>query len=76
MFLKRFFFISVFFFISFASSASEKEKILLQLNNLSSLEFTFEQFINEIWYQEFFMSNAAEPRVIHYKTLDIHMGNY
>ena len=47
MFLKRFFFISVFFFISFTSSASEKEKILLQLNNLSSLEFAFEQFINE-----------------------------
>ena len=45
--LKRFFLISAFFFISFNSSASEKEQILLQLNNLNSLEFTFEQFINE-----------------------------
>ena len=28
-------------------SANEKDKIITQLNNLDSLEFTFEQFINE-----------------------------
>ena len=37
----------VFLVISTSLSASEKEKIISQLNNLNSLEFTFDQLINE-----------------------------
>ena len=30
-----------------------------------------EKFIGEIWYPEFFLANAENPRVTHYKTLDV-----
>ena len=48
MFFKSFFFIFAFFFFSFSIlSANEKNQIITQLNNLDSLEFTFNQIINE-----------------------------
>ena len=42
-------FILVLFFILFSSklSANQKDQIINQLNNLDSLEFTFDQFVNE-----------------------------
>ena len=46
-FFKEIFLILVFLVISTNLSASEKEKIISQLNNLNSLEFTFDQLINE-----------------------------
>ena len=30
-----------------------------------------EKFMDEIWYPEFFVANAENPRVTHYKTLDV-----
>ena len=41
--------ISIFIFIFFITnlSANERNKIIIQLNNLNSLEFTFNQLINE-----------------------------
>jgi len=45
--LQRFFLVLLFVSLSFNLSANEKDKILYQLNNLNSLEFTFEQLINE-----------------------------
>ena len=47
MFLKRFLLIVTFIFFSLNSSANEKDRIVAQLNNLNSLEFTFDQLINE-----------------------------
>jgi len=48
LFFKSFFFIFAFFFFSFSIlSANEKNQIITQLNNLDSLEFTFNQIINE-----------------------------
>ena len=48
MFFKNFFFIFAFVFFSFSIlSANEKNQIITQLNNLDSLEFTFNQIINE-----------------------------
>jgi len=44
---KRFFFISILILFSFNSLANEKNQILSQLNNLNSLEFTFNQLVNE-----------------------------
>ncbi|MDA8822600.1 hypothetical protein N9N34_02600, partial [Candidatus Pelagibacter bacterium] len=41
------FLITSFFLFSFNLYANEKSKILSQLENLNSLEFTFNQFINE-----------------------------
>ena len=41
------FFTSVFILVSANLSANEKSKIIAQLNNLNSLEFTFNQLINE-----------------------------
>ena len=29
------------------------------------------EYLHEIWYPEFFVSNAETPRTIHYKTLDV-----
>tara|TARA_B100001093_G_scaffold514897_1_gene589998 strand:+ start:1280 stop:1834 length:555 start_codon:yes stop_codon:yes gene_type:complete len=40
--------ILVFIFFSFNLFASEKNKIIEQLNNLNSLEFTFNQLINDV----------------------------
>ena len=47
MFLKRFFLIISLIFFSLNSSANEKDQIIAQLNSLNSLEFTFDQIINE-----------------------------
>ena len=47
MFLKRFLLTVTFIFFSLNSSANEKDRIVAQLNNLNSLEFTFDQLINE-----------------------------
>ena len=42
------FLILLFYFIFFTNlSANEKNQIISQLNNLNSLEFTFNQLINE-----------------------------
>ena len=47
MFLKRFLLTVTFIFFSLNSSANEKDRIVAQLNSLNSLEFTFDQLINE-----------------------------
>ncbi len=47
MLLKIIFFILILITFSFHSTANEKNQIISQLDNLNSLEFTFEQFINE-----------------------------
>ena len=44
---KKIFLTSVFILISTNISANEKSQIITQLNNLNSLEFTFDQLINE-----------------------------
>ncbi len=47
MFLKRFFLITSLIFLSLNSFANEKDQIVVKLNSLNSLEFTFDQIINE-----------------------------
>ena len=47
MFFKNAVIVLVFFFSSINLSANEKDQIINQLNNLNSLEFTFNQMINE-----------------------------
>ncbi len=46
-FFKKIFFISVFILLSANLAANEKNRIVTQLKSLSSLEFKFEQLINE-----------------------------
>ena len=46
-FLRKVFLTLLFISFSFNLSASEKDQILTQLNNLNSLEFTFDQLVNE-----------------------------
>ena len=46
-FFKKKFLISFFLLITTGLLANEKEQIIAQLNNLNSLEFTFDQMINE-----------------------------
>ena len=46
MFFKKILLIILFFFFTLDLSANEKKQILIQLNNINSLEFTFEQLIN------------------------------
>ena len=46
-FFRKIFLVSVFLLILTNLSANEKDKIISQLNNLNSLEFTFDQMINE-----------------------------
>ena len=46
-FFKKTFLISFFLSITTSLFASEKDQIVAQLNSLSSLEFTFDQSINE-----------------------------
>ena len=46
-FFKKIFLISFFLFITTSLLANEKNQIIAQLNSLNSLEFTFEQLINE-----------------------------
>ena len=47
MFFKKFFLVLLFISFTFNLSANEKDKIVTQLNNLNSLEFTFNQLVNE-----------------------------
>ena len=47
MFFRKFFLVLLFVSCSFNLFANEKDKILHQLHNLNSLEFTFDQLINE-----------------------------
>jgi len=47
LFFKKFFLVLLFISFSFNLSANEKDKIVTQLNNLNSLEFTFNQLVNE-----------------------------
>ena len=46
-FLRKVFLVLLFISFSFNLSASEKDQILNQLKNLNSLEFTFDQLVNE-----------------------------
>ena len=46
-FFKKIFFAFFFLIISTSLSANEKDQIISQLNSLNSLEFTFDQLINE-----------------------------
>ncbi|WP_075534211.1 LolA family protein [Candidatus Pelagibacter communis] len=46
-FFKKIFSLSFFLLITTSLLANEKDQIVTQLNNLSSLEFTFDQLINE-----------------------------
>ena len=46
-FFKKTFFISFFLLITTSLLANEKNQIIAQLNSLNSLEFTFDQLINE-----------------------------
>ena len=46
-FFKKIFLISFFLLIPSSLLANEKDQIIAQLNNLNSLEFTFDQLINE-----------------------------
>ena len=47
MFFRKVFLITLFVSFSFNLSADEKRQIVTQLNNLNSLEFTFNQLVNE-----------------------------
>ena len=47
MFFRKFILILLFISFSFNLSANQKDQIITQLNNLDSLEFTFDQLVNE-----------------------------
>ena len=47
MVFKKYFIVIVFILVSFKLFASEKDQIIAQFNDLNSLEFTFNQIINE-----------------------------
>jgi len=47
LFFRTSFLVLLFVSFCFSLSASQKEQILTQLNNLNSLEFTFDQLVNE-----------------------------
>ena len=47
MFARKFFLVLLFISFSFNLSANQKDQIITQLNNLNSLEFTFDQLVNE-----------------------------
>jgi len=47
LFVRKFFLILLFTSFSFSLSANQKNQIINQLNNLNSLEFTFDQLVNE-----------------------------
>lgn len=35
-----------------------------------------DEYLHQIWYPEFFVSNAENPRTVHYKTLDVLDGKF
>jgi len=47
LFSRKFFLVLLFISFSFSLSANQKDQIVTQLNNLNSLEFTFDQLVNE-----------------------------
>ena len=47
MFFRKFFLVLLLISFSFSLSANQKDQIVTQLNNLNSLEFTFDQLVNE-----------------------------
>ena len=47
MVVKKFILVLFFILFSFKLSANQKDQIINQLNNLDSLEFAFDQFVNE-----------------------------
>jgi len=47
LFFRKFFLVLLFISFSFSLSANQKDQIITQLNNLNSLEFTFDQLVNE-----------------------------
>jgi len=47
LFFRKFFLFLLFISFSFSLSANQKDQIITQLNNLNSLEFTFDQLVNE-----------------------------
>ena len=47
MFVKKFILVLFFILFSFKLSANQKDQIINQLNNLDSLEFAFDQFVNK-----------------------------
>tara|TARA_B100001029_G_scaffold7992_1_gene5597 strand:+ start:219 stop:773 length:555 start_codon:yes stop_codon:yes gene_type:complete len=47
LFSRKFILILLFISFSFNLSANQKDQIITQLNNLDSLEFTFDQLVNE-----------------------------
>ena len=47
MIVKKFILVLFFILFSFKLSANQKDQIINQLNNLDSLEFTFDQIVNE-----------------------------
>ncbi len=47
MFFRKFFLVLLFISFAFSLSANQKDQIVTQLNNLNSLEFTFDQLVNE-----------------------------
>ena len=47
MFFRKFFLVLLFILFSFSLSANQKDQIITQLNNIDSLEFTFDQLVNE-----------------------------
>ena len=47
MLFKKYFIVLIFILFTFKLFASEKNKIIAQLDNLNSLEFTFNQLIND-----------------------------
>ena len=47
MFFRKFFLVLLFILFSFSLSANQKGQIVTQLKNLNSLEFTFDQLVNE-----------------------------
>ena len=49
----------------------ETEKFLNKFGDTIIHGSKMEKFMDEIWYPEFFVANAENPRVTHYKTLDV-----
>jgi len=47
LFFRKFFLVLLFILFSFSLSANQKGQIVTQLKNLNSLEFTFDQLVNE-----------------------------
>ena len=49
----------------------ETEKFLNKFGDTIIHGLKMEKFMEQIWYPEFFVANAENPRVTHYKTLDV-----